>query len=212
MSKTAVEILKLAPVVPVIVVHDLDCAVSLAQALVAGGIPVLEVTLRTPQGLEAIRLMKEAVPEAIVGAGTVLSEKDLDDALQVGSEFVITPGLTDHLLNAGINCGVPFMPGISTISEMMLCREKGLNALKFFPAEASGGVKALKAFAGPFPDMAFCPTGGIGLNNMADYLSLPTVLSVGGSWIAPDRLIAEKNWSEITRLAQEATALVARLK
>lgn len=204
-------ILARAPVVPVITINDIATAVPLAQALVAGGIPVLEVTLRTEHGLDAIRQIRAEVEGAIVGAGTVLSIGDLDAALDAGSEFIITPGLTDTLLRAGASCGVPFMPGVATVSEMMRCLEQGLDTLKFFPAEASGGASALKAFSGPFPEVAFCPTGGIGLNNIGDYLKLPSVLSVGGSWLAPDKLIASGDWAGITRLAREACELVASL-
>lgn len=212
LSGAARQILKQAPVVPVITINKLESAVPLAKALMAGGIPVLEVTLRTAHGLEAIRLIKEQVPDAIVGAGTVLNETDLANAVAAGSEFIITPGLTDSLLQAGVNCGVPFMPGIATVSDLMRCREKGLDTLKFFPAEANGGAKALKAFAGPFADMAFCPTGGIGLNNLESYLALPSVLSVGGSWIVPDKLIDQGDWDGITTLAREACDLVQKIR
>nr|WHW29822.1 putative bifunctional 4-hydroxy-2-oxoglutarate aldolase/2-dehydro-3-deoxy-phosphogluconate aldolase [uncultured bacterium] len=212
MSKSSREILALAPVVPVITIYDIKHALPLAKALVDGGIPVLEVTLRTPQGLEAIRIMKAEVEGAVVGAGTVLNEKDLDDAIEAGSEFVITPGLTDNLLRAGMQSGVSFMPGIATISDMMRCIDAGLDTVKFFPAEASGGAKTLKAFSGPFPNMRFCPTGGIGLNNIAEYLALKSVLSVGGSWIAADNLIAAEDWAAITKLAKEASAKVASLR
>ena len=213
MSNDAAQaILKKAPVVPVITINDPGHAVPLAEALIAGGIPVLEVTLRTEAGLESIRRIKNEVDGAIVGAGTVLGEADLDNALQAGSEFIITPGLTDALLQAGASCGVPFMPGIATVSEMMRCREKGLKTLKFFPAEANGGAKALAAFSGPFPDMRFCPTGGIGLANLADYIALPAVLSVGGTWVAPEKLIANQQWDAITQLAREAATLVSQLR
>jgi len=206
------QILKRAPIVPVIAVNDINNAIPLAKALIAGGISVLEITLRTKHGLEAIRRIKAEVEGAIVGVGTVLNTKDLADSVDSGSEFVITPGLTDNLLTAGLNCGVPFMPAIATVSDLMRCLENGLDTLKFFPAEAMGGVKTLKAYAGPFPDVCFCPTGGIGLHNLADYLALPTVLTVGGSWVVPEKLVAEGNWAEITRLAQEASDLVTSIK
>lgn len=206
------DILKMAPVVPVIVIDDLDKAVPLAKALVKGGIPVLEITLRTPQGADAIKLIKQEVEGAIVGAGTILSTDDLEKALAVGSEFIITPGLTPTLLDAGVECGVPFMPGVANISQLMTCAEKGLKTLKFFPAEASGGAKALKAFAGPCPHIEFCPTGGISTANLADYLALPNVLSVGGSWIASEKLMAAGDWDGITALAQQSCDLVASLK
>ena len=212
MSFTSAEILAMAPVVPVITITDVDQAVPLAKALIRGGIPVLEITLRTDQGLAAISRIKQEIEGAVVGAGTVTDGRELDQALAAGSEFIITPGLTPSLLAAGVACGVPFMPGVATVSELMACLEKGLRTLKFFPAEASGGAAALKAFSGPFPQVRFCPTGGIGPDNIASYLALNSVLSVGGSWITPDRLIAEQNWAAITDLAEQACALVSRIR
>lgn len=212
MSLESQQILKMTPVVPVITIHREEDAVPLAQALVKGGIAVLEVTLRTPYGLAAIPRIREEVPEAVTGAGTITSVKELNQAVAAGSQFIITPGLTDSLLDAGIDTGLPFMPGIATVSEMMRCLEKGLDTLKFFPAEANGGAKALKAFGGPFPQVSFCPTGGIGPKNIADYLAIPSVLSVGGSWIVPDDMIAAGDWSGITQLAKEACELVASIR
>lgn len=212
MSYAAAEIFSLAPVIPVITIDDLDTAVPLAQALVAGGLPVLEITLRTAQGLAAISLIKQQVPGAIVGVGTVLNLGDLDKALAAGSEFVVTPGLTPTLLQAGARCGVPFIPGIATVGELMGCLDEGLTALKFFPAEAMGGTKVLKAFSGPFPQVSFCPTGGIGPGNLAEYLALPSVKTVGGSWICPNNLIASQDWQGITNLSREACHLVASLR
>ncbi len=211
-SGAARHVLQQAPVVPVITINDLESALPLAKALVAGGIPVLEVTLRTQYGLEAITRIKQEIEGAIVGAGTILSTDDLSKAVAAGSEFIITPGLTDKLLDAGMDCGVPFLPGIATVSDLMRCREKGLNTLKFFPAEANGGAKALKAFGGPFSDVKFCPTGGIGLNNIESYFAVPSVMSVGGSWIVPDNLIAAGDWEGITKLAREACDVVANIK
>ncbi|MGD9662431.1 MAG: bifunctional 4-hydroxy-2-oxoglutarate aldolase/2-dehydro-3-deoxy-phosphogluconate aldolase [Porticoccaceae bacterium] len=212
MNDKGCNILRQTPVVPVIRIEDVKTAVPLAQALVAGGITVLEVTLRTACGLEAISRIRGEVEGAIVGAGTVLNGFDLDNALDAGSEFIITPGLTSSLLKAGATCGVPFIPGVATASELMSCVDAGLNTLKFFPAEASGGVKTLKAFGGPFPDVHFCPTGGISPANLADYLAVPSVLTVGGSWLAPDNLIASNKWAEISRLAEETCALAAKIK
>ncbi len=206
------KILHQAPVMPVLVIHDLADAVPLAKALRDGGLPVLEVTLRTPQGLEAIRLIRNEVADVIVGVGTVTNTAELDAAIAAGSEFIVTPGHTRSLLRAGIESKVPFLPGVSTVSELMNCLEQGLDILKFFPAQAAGGAAALKAFAGPFPQASFCPTGGIGPGNIGDYLALPSVLSVGGSWVAPEPLLAEKNWSEITQCASVATALVASVR
>ena len=207
MQHTPEEIFSRAPVIPVITINDLNDAVPLAFALKEGGLPVLEITLRTPQGLEAIRRVVDDVDDVVVGAGTVLNTEDLARAIDAGSEFIITPGITPALLEKGVNCGLPFMPGIATVSEAMLCRDAGLNALKFFPAEASGGAQALKAFAGPLPGMGFCPTGGIGPVNLADYLRLSSVKTVGGSWMIPADLLAAKNWSEITALAKNACEL-----
>lgn len=212
MALSSQQILQMAPVVPVIVINDISEAVPLARALIKGGIPVLEVTLRTPQGLEAIRRIKAEVEGAVVGAGTVTTSRQLDEALKAGSEFIITPGLTPRLLDAGVSCGVPFMPGIATVGEMMSCLEKGLDTLKFFPAEANGGAPALKAISGPFPDVSFCPTGGIGPHNLADYLALASVMSVGGSWLTPEKLLSAGNWDGITDLAIEACQLVERLR
>lgn len=212
MSLTSQQILKMTPVVPVITIQNEEDAVPLAQALVKGGIPVLEVTLRTPFGLSAISRIKQEVPNAVVGAGTITSLAELEKAVAAGSQFIITPGLTDRLLDAGVATGLPFMPGIATVSEMMNCLEKGLDTLKFFPAEANGGAKALKAFGGPFSGVSFCPTGGIGPGNIAEYLALPSVLSVGGSWIVPDAMVAEGNWKGITQLAREACDLVSTIR
>lgn len=206
------QILAQAPVIPVITINDPACAVPLARALLAGGIPVLEITLRTAHGLEAIRRIRGEVEGAIVGAGTILNPRDLAKAMAAGSEFIISPGITEHLLTAGADCGVPFMPGIATVSELMNCLEKGLGTVKFFPAEAAGGVKTLKAFAGPFPDVSFCPTGGIGPANLGDYLALPSVKGIGGSWIATSSLVDSGQWDAITRLAREATQLVSALR
>lgn len=206
------EILARAPVVPVITINAVESAVPLARALLAGGIPVLEITLRTRHGLEAIRRIQGEVEGVIVGAGTVINADDYSRAVKAGSEFIVTPGLTEHLLHAGLDFGVPFLPGVATVSELMCCMEKNLRTLKFFPAEAAGGVQMLKAFAGPFPDARFCPTGGIGLANMGDYLALPSVLAVGGSWLTPDQLMAAQDWQAITALAREASARVSALR
>lgn len=209
MSDSAVTTLALAPVLPVVTIHDLNSALPLGRALLAGGLPVLEVTLRTPEGLPAIRKLKAALPDAIVGAGTVLNNMDLDDALQAGADFIVTPGTTRELLHAGAQCGKPFIPGFSTVSEMMACLEAGLLALKFFPAEASGGPAALRAFAGPFPNVAFCPTGGVTPAKLKSYLALPAVKTVGGSWMCAAEDIAMQRWDRITDLARQACQQVA---
>ena len=177
-------IMRTAPVIPVLVIDNLADAVPLAQALVAGGLTVLEVTLRTPCALDAIRAMKQ-VPGAIVGAGTVLSPADLDKALAAGSEFIVSPGLTPALGAAAVASGIPFLPGTANASDIMLGLDLGLTRFKFFPAEASGGIAALKAIAGPFGQARFCPTGGISLASAPNWLALEQVLCVGGSWMIP---------------------------
>lgn len=206
------DLLSLAPVVPVIAIDDVAQAVPMAEALVAGGIPVLEVTLRTPAGLPAIRAIRDALPEAVVGAGTVLNPGDFEAAVNAGSRFVVTPGLTTGLLNAAADSAVPLIPGIATVSEMMMALDGGLDCLKFFPAEASGGAPALKAFAGPIPHVSFCPTGGVSLHNMGDYLALPSVITVGGSWLTPKALMDSGDWSGIETLAREASERVAAIR
>ncbi|WP_275075599.1 bifunctional 4-hydroxy-2-oxoglutarate aldolase/2-dehydro-3-deoxy-phosphogluconate aldolase [Providencia rettgeri] len=201
---TAEAILKQGPIVPVIVIKKIEQAVPLAKALVNGGIKVLEVTLRTECAVDAIRLIAQEVPEAIVGAGTVINAKQLADVSQAGAKFAISPGLTDELLAAAVQGNIPLIPGISTVSELMLGMNYGLKEFKFFPAEANGGVKALKAIAGPFSQVRFCPTGGISLANYRDYLALESVLCIGGSWIVPEDALNTGNYEKITQLAQEA--------
>lgn len=196
-------IMRIAPVIPVIVIEDEAHAVPLAEALVAGGLRVLEVTLRTPAALPAIRAMKQ-VPGAIVGAGTVTNPRELDAALDAGSEFIVSPGLTDTLGKAAIAAGVPFLPGIANAGDIMRGMDLGLDRFKFFPAMAAGGLPALKALAAPFGQCRFCPTGGISLENAAEWLAFDPVLCVGGSWVspkgAPDKAVIEA-------LAKEAFAL-----
>jgi 2-dehydro-3-deoxyphosphogluconate aldolase/(4S)-4-hydroxy-2-oxoglutarate aldolase len=196
-------IMRTAPVIPVIVIDDVDHAVPLAEALVAGGLRVLEVTLRTPAALSAIRAMKQ-VPGAIVGAGTVTGVADLNKALAAGAEFIVSPGLTDKLGKAAVAAGVPFLPGIANAGDIMRGLELGLDRFKFFPAMAAGGLPALKALAAPFGQCRFCPTGGISLENAAEWLAFDPVLCVGGSWVspkgAPDKAVIEA-------LAREAFAL-----
>jgi 2-dehydro-3-deoxyphosphogluconate aldolase/(4S)-4-hydroxy-2-oxoglutarate aldolase len=196
-------IMRTAPVIPVIVIEDEAHAVPLAEALVAGGLRVLEVTLRTPAALGAIRAMKQ-VPGAIVGAGTVTNPRDLDAALEAGSEFIVSPGLTEPLGMAAIAAGVPFLPGIANAGDIMRGLDLGLDRFKFFPAMAAGGLPALKALAAPFGNVRFCPTGGISLENASEWLAFEPVLCVGGSWVspkgAPDKAVVE-------RLAKEAFGL-----
>lgn len=200
----AAEIMAQGPVVPVMVIHKLEHAVPLARALVAGGVRVLEITLRTPVAIEAIRLISESVPEAIVGAGTVINAEELKAVEEAGAVFAISPGLTPELLEAANRGGIALIPGVSTISELMTGIDKGYTHFKFFPAEAAGGVKTLKAFAGPFPAIKFCPTGGIRPETRDDYLALPNVVCVGGSWLVPPDAVENGRWDEITALAKEA--------
>lgn len=203
-KRSAEEILSLGPVVPVIVIEDIKDAVPLARALISGGVKVLEVTLRTACGLDAIRKIIAEVPEAVVGAGTVTSVEQLKEVTKAGVEFIITPGLTPSILKTAVEGSVPVIPGIATIGELMTAKEAGLTAFKFFPAEINGGTAALKAFSGPIPDAKFCPTGGINIKNYRDYLALKNVICVGGSWFVPTDLIKDGNFAEITKLAREA--------
>lgn len=194
------------PVVPVIVVKELADAVPMAEALLAGGIKVLEVTLRTPVALDAIRLLSQQVPDAIVGAGTVTTPAQLQQCIDAGAKFAISPGLTRELLQAGKEAPIPLIPGIASISELMEGTGLGYSHFKFFPAEAAGGVKTLKSIHGPFADVRFCPTGGINEKNFLEYLALPNVKCVGGSWIVPDDAVSSKDWQRITELCKAAVA------
>ncbi|MFS2225534.1 bifunctional 4-hydroxy-2-oxoglutarate aldolase/2-dehydro-3-deoxy-phosphogluconate aldolase [Pantoea sp. B65] len=203
---SAEQILTTGPVVPVIVVNKLEHAVPMAKALVAGGVRVLEVTLRTPVAMDALRAIIKEVPEAIVGAGTVLNTQQLAEVTEAGAKFVISPGLTESLLKAAVEGSIPLIPGISTVSELMLGMEYGLREFKFFPAEANGGVKALQAIGGPFPQVRFCPTGGISLSNYRNYLALKSVLCIGGSWLVPADALEAGDYARITELAREAVA------
>ncbi|HET6356277.1 bifunctional 4-hydroxy-2-oxoglutarate aldolase/2-dehydro-3-deoxy-phosphogluconate aldolase [Streptomyces sp.] len=200
-------VLDLAPVVPVVVVEDAADAVPLARALVAGGLPAIEVTLRTPAALDAIRAITCEVPGAIVGAGTVISPKGVDAAVAAGARFLVSPGWTDRLLDAMRESGVPFLPGVSTTSEVVALLERGLSELKFFPAEAAGGTGYLKSLAGPLPQARFCPTGGISLTSAPSYLALPNVGCVGGTWMLPADALAARDWARVETLAREAAAL-----
>ncbi|MFT6271725.1 MAG: 2-dehydro-3-deoxyphosphogluconate aldolase/(4S)-4-hydroxy-2-oxoglutarate aldolase [Dinoroseobacter sp.] len=202
----AAEICALAPIVPVIVIEDLAHARPLAQALVAGGLPALEVTLRTEIAIEAIAEMAQ-VEGAVVGVGTLLTSLDVAAAVEAGAQFGVSPGATDRLLDAAIEAGLPMLPGAATASEVMALLEKGYTVLKFFPAEASGGAAALKAIGAPIPQVGFCPTGGITPQNAASYLSLPNVLCAGGSWVAPKAMMEAGDWAGITALAKVAAAL-----
>ncbi|MCL1048954.1 bifunctional 4-hydroxy-2-oxoglutarate aldolase/2-dehydro-3-deoxy-phosphogluconate aldolase [Shewanella abyssi] len=193
-----------SPIVPVMVINKIEHAVPLAKALVAGGISVLEVTLRTDCALEAISKIAKEVPEALVGAGTILNEEQLAQAVNAGAQFVITPGATTDLLKAAMAGTTPLIPGVASISEVMKGMELGYRNFKFFPAEASGGVNALKAFSGPLADIRFCPTGGITPSSYKDYLALKNVDCIGGSWIAPIDAMEQGDWDRITALCKEA--------
>jgi 2-dehydro-3-deoxyphosphogluconate aldolase/(4S)-4-hydroxy-2-oxoglutarate aldolase len=203
---TPEEIFSQGPVVPVLVIKDVAHAVPLAKALIAGGIRVLEVTLRTEAALEVIAKIAKEVPEAIIGAGTVTNRAQLQQVIDAGAKFAISPGMTTDLLKAGNEGSIALIPGISSISELMTAVDHGYTHLKFFPAEASGGVKALKAIGGPFPDIKFCPTGGISPSNYNDYLALPSVRCAGGSWLAPEDAMINGDWDKITELAKQAVA------
>lgn len=202
------KILKVAPVVPVMVVERLEDAVPLAQALYNGGLKVLEITLRTPVALDAIRAMVDALPEdAVIGAGTIITPEDLDNAVKAGSKFLVSPGTTPALIEAAKKSPVPLLPGIATPSEAMNLLTQGFTHLKFFPAESAGGVSMVKSIGGPLPQITFCPTGGIDLAKAPSYLALPNVACVGGTWMAPKNLIADQRWDEIEKLAREAASL-----
>jgi len=200
------EIFAAGPVVPVLVINDVEKAVPLAKALMEGGIKVLEVTLRTPAAIDVIKRIAEEVPDSLIGAGTVTNAQQLKAVVEAGAKFAISPGMTADLLKAGMDAEIPLIPGISSTSDLMKGKDAGYTHMKFFPAEASGGVKAIKSISGPFPDVTFCPTGGIGPNNYNDYLALNNVKCVGGSWLAPDDAIEAGDWARITQLAKEAVA------
>ncbi|WP_406392337.1 bifunctional 4-hydroxy-2-oxoglutarate aldolase/2-dehydro-3-deoxy-phosphogluconate aldolase [Streptomyces sp. NBC_00882] len=203
----APSLLDLAPVVPVVVIEDASDAVPLARALVAGGLPAIEVTLRTPVALDAIRAIAGEVPEALVGAGTVITPDQVTETVAAGARFLVSPGWTDVLLAAMQASGVPFLPGVSTTSEVVALLERGVTEMKFFPAEAAGGTAYLKSLAGPLPQARFCPTGGIGPENAPEYLSLPNVGCVGGTWMLPADAIAARDWGRVEALAREAAGL-----
>jgi 2-dehydro-3-deoxyphosphogluconate aldolase/(4S)-4-hydroxy-2-oxoglutarate aldolase len=204
---TALEVMQDAPVIPVIVLQDPAHAVPLARALVAGGIRMLEVTLRTPVALRCIEAIAREVPGAVVGAGTVRSAADAQAAALAGARFAVSPGYTRAVGKACHELGLPLLPGVSTGSEIMLAQEEGYSALKFFPAVPAGGAAMLKAWHGPFNDVKFCPTGGISAQNAAEFLALPNVACVGGSWLTPADAVAAGDWARITELAAQASRL-----
>ncbi|WP_050873849.1 bifunctional 4-hydroxy-2-oxoglutarate aldolase/2-dehydro-3-deoxy-phosphogluconate aldolase [Comamonas testosteroni] len=204
---TALSIMQDAPVIPVIVLHSKEHAVPMAEALLAGGIRVLEVTLRTPQGLACIEAIAKQLPEAIVGAGTVRNAADAAAAARAGARFAVSPGYTSKLGQACRDLDLPLLPGVATSSEIMMAQEDGFTELKFFPAVQSGGIQMLKAWQGPFGELRFCPTGGISPANAAEFLALSNVVCVGGSWLVPASAVESGNWSLITELAQATQAL-----
>ncbi|GAA8429046.1 bifunctional 4-hydroxy-2-oxoglutarate aldolase/2-dehydro-3-deoxy-phosphogluconate aldolase [Helicobacter pylori] len=207
MQDKIIEVLQISPIVPVVVVENVWDAVPLAQSLIEGGIPIIEVTLRSSCALEAIELIAKNVPKMRVGAGTILNPTQLEQAQNRGAEFLISPGLTIKLLEHAKKKDMPLIPGVSSSSEVMQALELGYSALKFFPAEYCGGVKLLNAFNGPFKGVKFCPTGGISADNMRSYLDLENVLCVGGSWLTPKNLIQNKEWDKITGICKRALAL-----
>ena len=197
-----------ATIIPVLTIERLEDAVPLAKALVAGGVRTLEITLRTPVAIESAKAIMADVPEAVVGIGTILNADDLARAGAIGARFGISPGATPDLLKAAAASALPFAPGIATASELMLALAHGFNLVKFFPAEQSGGIKALRALAGPFPDVRFCPTGGIGEANAASWLAEPNVVAVGGSWLCPAADIRSGNWAGITAICNRTMKLL----
>lgn len=201
------DVMRVGPVIPVIVIEDLAHAIPLARALVAGGVRVLEVTLRTPVALKAIRALAREVPEAIVGAGTLTRPEEFAEARDAGACFGVSPGLTPALIAAARDSGLPLLPGVMTPSDVIAARLAGFRALKLFPAQPAGGIGMLQALAGPFPDVTFCPTGGITAETAPEFLALPNVACVGGSWLTPRAALAAGDWSTITALARQASAL-----
>lgn len=206
----AKEVLQTSKIIPVITIYDLKTSVDLAKALMSGGIKILEITLRTKEALEAIKLISKEVPEAIVGAGTILNAKMLEEVKNAGAKFAISPGLNPIFAKEAQNIDLTLIPGVATASELMLALEFGFENLKFFPAQAAGGVAMLKSLAAPFSKVKFCPTGGINLDNMNEYLKLENVLCVGGSWLSPKELIQDKKWDSITKIAQKSLALISK--
>jgi 2-dehydro-3-deoxyphosphogluconate aldolase / (4S)-4-hydroxy-2-oxoglutarate aldolase len=201
------ELMALAPVVPVVVLEDVDSAVPLARALVAGGLPVIEVTLRTAAALESIRRIAAEVPDAVIGAGTIVFPEHAKEAAAAGARFLVSPGCTERLRGAMTDTGLPFLPGVASVSEAMALLEQGVTAMKLFPAKASGGTALLKSIGGPLPQLRFCPTGGITLETAPEYLALANVGCVGGTWLTPEAAVKAGDWAHIEELARQAAAL-----
>ena len=211
-SMDPLELMRIGPVIPVIVIDDIDRAVSLARALVDGGVRVLEVTLRTPVALDAIRAIARDVPDAIVGVGTISRIEHFEQAIQAGARFGVSPGLTRELIEAAHASRLPLLPGVMTPSDVISARNAGFFALKLFPAQQAGGIGMLKAMSGPFPDVTFCPTGGVTPTSAPDFLALPNVGCVGGSWLTPPAMVKAGDWQEITALSLDASKLRAALE
>ena len=207
LGTTPADLLELSPVMPVVVLDDVEHAVPVAEALLRGGIRVIEVTLRTPAALASIERIAAAVPDLVVGAGTVTAPGHAKQSLDAGARFIVTPGATDGLLDAVAATGLPYLPGVSTVSEAMRAAERGCTVLKFFPAEAAGGAAYLKSIYGPLPGLRFCPTGGITVDSAPNYLALPNVGCVGGSWLTPKDALAAGDWSRVEVLAAAAARL-----
>ena len=210
-SMDPLELMRIGPVIPVIVIDDIDRAVPLARALVDGGVRVLEVTLRTPVALDAIRAIAREVPDAIVGVGTISRVEHFEQAIQAGARFGVSPGLTPELIEAAHASRLPLLPGVMTPSDVIRARNARFFALKLFPAQQAGGIGMLKALSGPFPDVTFCPTGGVTPTSAPDFLALPNVGCVGGSWLTPPAMVKAGDWQEITALALDASKLRAAL-
>lgn len=200
-------ILSAQPVIPVLLIDNVKHAVPLAQALVKGGLPAIEITLRTPSALDAIKAVADEVPKAIVGAGTILTSIDYEQAEKAGAKFIVSPGASKQITDAALLSDIPLLPAAITPTEMLTLRDQGYSYLKFFPAEQAGGAPFLKAMASPLQGICFCPTGGVSLQNAKSYLSLSNVICVGGSWVAPKSLLDSENWDAITKLAMEAKSL-----
>ena len=211
-SMDPLELMRIGPVIPVIVIDDIDRAVPLARALVDGGVRVLEVTLRTPVALDAIRAIARDVPDAIVGVGTISRIEHFEQAIQAGARFGVSPGLTRELIEAAHASRLPLLPGVMTPSDVISARNAGFFALKLFPAQQAGGIGMLKAMSGPFPDVTFCPTGGVTPTSAPDFLALPNVGCVGGSWLTPPAMVKAGDWQGITALALDASKLRAALE
>ncbi len=205
---TAKEVMEISPIVPVIALESVDDALALARALLEGGISIMEITLRTEAGLGSIEAISKALPQMHVGAGTVLNASDFQKAVDHGAQFVFSPGISEALMQTSKELDIALIPGVATASEIMLAKNNGFEHCKLFPATLAGGVEALKAFSGPFSSMRFCPTGGVNLKNLNDFLSLSNVVCVGGSWIVPKDAIEKKHFGEITRLCKEAIDII----